>query len=929
MPPPPPFSPFHVTFTNPKVGFSVQPAVQPAGPQPTGWSTLQPAGDSFAIGPQATNWIPLQPTDPEVEARRSQLQKHLAVLQSMGITDLSALGPMKLQSNAMVPKGLVSPRAPADSAKLVLFHNASQKAPGAGQFAKISGTATQLASQPLSASSAKVSSDKLLDVAYLAAEWLDFADGTNIILAAPNMHLVILTKKLTVGNNVTFTYERLPVSQPAKKPKPMPKPAKPSKPESFSDGTRGTNGASGDPGDAGASFDPAPTIEIWTLELNGSPAVDLRGQDGGQGGAGADGGDGGDGGDGSNGVDWGGSGPGNGGDGGDGGKAGDGGQGGNGGWGGQFTLYAPQSFLTTFSSTGFFISVDGGAAGPGGMPGTPGSGGSAGARGTYSNTNRSKKLDRHDGSPGHMGAAGKQGPSGNAGHQSVTNPTKLIAIGPDEFTSALAKPAIIDLSVQTKTSPTPPKGYGIEGDTVTITGKNFNKTDTVQMLDDNTGQPIPCNTVVSGDTLASFQIPQAPGGKRSFYMLQADGTKSNMDSVYIMPTLNHIEPGPRVRPGTTVKIFGTGFNKGARILITGQDGVEQNVGPTDYLDSHTLQAKVVRPRGGMPNDAAGEKVNFGVALQDLTPQAHSNMIPIVLDTYRILVFGDSVAWGCGLGDSEKFSTLVMNEVTNRNGGGIGVYKTVAAHTGAIIGNGNSGSGPEQDGEVPRSFPTILQQVSKWESIPDAKDVDLVLVDGGINDVKIEHILNIFDPTDIAGATEQHCHQDMKSLLSAIAGAFSTARVVVTGYFPILSDQSDQTEGKKFMSVVIMIFGMSILPPLNPAEWKTLSDRCSLFNSAAKGALAKAVSETNSSLGGPPRIFFADPDFGPANAVFASDACLFGVNGDLSPQDGMAGPRAKSCEAQAKDELNYCKHASLGHPNAKGALKYAQAIYPFL
>ncbi len=882
-----PFSPAHVTFTDSAISFNAQ----TIGPGPGGFFT---------------------PLDPEVGARRSQLQKHLAVLQSMGITDLSALGPMKLQSNAMVPKGLVSPRAPTNSAKSVLFHNAYQKAPGAGQFAKISGTATQLASQPLSVPSAKVASDVLLDVAYLAAEWIDFADGTNVILADPNMHLVILTKKLTVGNNVTFTYERPPVSLPAKKPKPG-KPAKPSKPGGFSDGTRGTHGTSGDHGGMGASFDPAPTIEIWILELNGSPAVDLRGPDGGQGGAGADGGDGGDGGDGSDGVNWGGSGPGNGGDGGDGGKAGDGGQGGNGGWGGQFTLYAPQSFLTTFSSTGFFISVDGGAAGPGGMPGTPGSGGSAGARGSYSNTN---KHDRHDGNAGHQGASGNQGPPGKAGLQSVSNPTKLVAIGPDEFTTALAKPAII--------TATPNRGK--EGDTVTITGKNFNMTDVVQMLDDNTGQPIPCKTIVNGDSLASFQIPNAPGGKRSFYMLQADGTKSNMDTVYVVPTLDHIEPGPRVKPGTTVKIFGTGFNKGARILIETQD-VTAPEGIT-YLDPHTIQAKIIRPKAGVAPNPAGENVTFGVALQDLTP---SNTIPIVLDTYRILVFGDSVAWGCGLGDSEKFSTLVMNEVTNRNGGGIGVYKTVAAHTGAIIGNGNSGSGPSgQDGEVPRSFPTIFQQVPNClASIPDAKDIDLVLVDGGINDVKIEHILNIFDPTDIAAATEQHCHQDMKVLLTGIAGAFSTARIVVTGYFPILSEQSDQTEGKKFMSVVIMIFGMSILPPMNPSEWKTLSDRCSLFNSASKGALAKAVSETNSALGGKPRIFFADPGFAPANAVFASDACLFGVNGDLSPQDGMAGPRAKSCEAQAKDELDFCKHASLGHPNAKGATKYAQAIFPFL
>jgi hypothetical protein len=897
----PPTSPFeHVTFTDSAVNFT----------------------------PGPSNWLTLQPTDPEVNARRAQLQKHVAILQTMGIKDLSELSPMHLASNVLLPKGLVCLRAAssakvkANPSKQVIFSYASQRDPRSGQFIKMSGVATQLAYEPLSIPSAKNTTDLVYDKAYWAAEWINLADGTNVILAEPNTHLVILAKKLTVGANVTFTYERSLVSQPAKRPKPG-KPVTPNKPGGFSDGKRGTDGTTGDAGNMGASFEPAPTIEIWTLELNGSPAVDLRGQDGGQGGSGGDGGDGGDGGPGTDGHGTS-SGPGNGGDGGNGGKAGDGGPGGNGGWGGQFTLYAPQPVLTAFSSAGFFISVDGGAAGQGGMPGVPGNGGNGGPRGSYSSF-QSSSMGRHGGSSGHQGAAGKQGPTGNAGHQSVSNPTKLIAITPDEFTTALAKPAIISFSVPISR----PKGCAQEGDSITIDqGKNFNPTDVVQMIDDISGNVIPCQTVVSGDTLASFKVPKVPGGKRSFYILQADGTKSNQDSVKVLPTLDHIEPGPRVKPGATIKIHGTGFSKEMRLKVIGKDSIPQDATAPEgitYLDPHTIQGRIIRPRAGMPDDAAGEHVTLLVELPDLTP---SNTIPIVLDTYRVFVFGDSVAWGCGLGDSDKFSTLVMNEVATRNGGGIGLYKTVAAHTGAIIGVGNSDSGPELNSEVPNSFPTILEQVNKWKSIPDAKDVDLVLVDGGINDVGISTILNIHDkPNLLQDATQQHCYKDMKTLLAAITSAFSTARIVVTGYFPILSSGSEQTMGHQFLSAVILLFLKFPDPrivPTNPAEWLALFLQCDVFARTANSALAKAVSETNSALGGPARIFFADPGFGPDNAVFAKDACLFGVRGDFSPEDGMASERSKVCGAEA-----FCKHASLGHPNAKGAAKYAQAISAFL
>jgi len=96
-------------------------------------------------------------------------------------------------------------------------------------------------------------------------------------------------------------------------------------------------------------------------------------------------------------------------------------------------------------------------------------------------------------------------------------------------------------------------------------------------------------------------------------------------------------------------------------------------------------------------------------------------------------------------------------------------------------------------------------------------------------------------------------------------------------------------------------------------------------------LKLAVHEANLALGPgkPPRIFFADPKFGPENAALAPNSYQYGIHADSSPEDptSIAGPRAAACEiaGSAKTNVAICKRASVGHRNAKGAKAYADAI----
>jgi len=851
------------------------------------------------------------------------LQAHCSVLAGAGINELGSLGSMSINGNVVVPVGLVRPTvSEAQRRKVTLFQEAHQFRTGArgSRFVRISGTATLLTAQPLTlkvrgnpSRSAMLPPDLFLNVSYLVAQTLTLANGTNLILLDPLQHLIVLAEHLVVGSNVTVSYERAPHITAAVPPKPG-KPGTPTQASPFSDGYRGSDGTAGVKGGIGQSFHSAPEIEIWTLDLTGTPAVDLRGQDGSQGGPGGPGGDGGNGGQGSNGKDaWVGCkyGPGNGGDGGIGGRAGDGGPGGNGAPGGRFQLFAPAGQLANLMSSGFFVSVDGGQAGAGGMPGVPGSGGSGGPPGGFPPSCSGVAASRRAGNAGGQGAVGQQGLAGQPGPVSGTDPIKLVPIQPYDFTTALLKPAIISLSTS----------YAHEGDQVSVNGKDLATTDVVRFQVDATSN-VSCATTVFSNTAATFVVPAVAGGPRTLFIEQSDGTRTNLTTLYILPTINGIENGPRVRPGAVVKVFGTGLASGARILVNGLD-----VGPTTFIDPHTVSAVVIRPTAGIQPNPDGEVVDFQVALQDLT---QSNTIQIVLDTYKIVVVGDSIAWGCGLTESEKFSTLVAQRVQQDNGGGIGVYSDVAAHTGAIIGRTVTQPAPELPGEVPTSGPTVFQQVQKLAARPSAPFVDLVLVDGGINDIGLNQIFDWMSTVDIASACVQYCLDDMKQLLSAVGAGFPTARVVVTGYYAPLSNESADNLAERFIVGFLAMFGFDAILAVKKSDLAKVYARCALFKSEANTRLAQAVSQTNAALGGAPRFFFADPSFHSTNAVFASVPWVFGIGSDLSPEDGMRRERAVICASESGDDGEvFCVRASMGHPNPMGAQAYAQAIYPYL
>jgi lysophospholipase L1-like esterase len=294
------------------------------------------------------------------------------------------------------------------------------------------------------------------------------------------------------------------------------------------------------------------------------------------------------------------------------------------------------------------------------------------------------------------------------------------------------------------------------------------------------------------------------------------------------------------------------------------------------------------------------------------------------DSYRIVCLGDSIMWGQGLLPEEKIDRLVQQALQPRYPGGVTIENL--AHSGAVIG-ASGASGSPQPGEVPAPRLSIIEQCAGYANSPET--VDLVIVNGGINDVGVATILNPFALIpSLDFRIRRACHDGMLVLLRQVAAKFTrpSCKILVPGYYQILSAQSDPAGVPRLLG----LFGIAV-----PAFLEEASDfanpvlaRCLVFSDDSTAWLKRAIAEA-----GDPRIAFVPSGFTDANSVFVpGTSLLWGIslNDDLSPQDPVAAARRPLCDAahpgtsQALSR-QFCYRASAGHPNVRGAAQYSRQI----
>ncbi len=227
-----------------------------------------------------------------------------------------------------------------------------------------------------------------------------------------------------------------------------------------------------------------------------------------------------------------------------------------------------------------------------------------------------------------------------------------------------------------------------------------------------------------------------------------------------------------------------------------------------------------------------------------------------------------------------------------------------------------------------------------------------MVDGGINDVTVTRIINFFTPDDrIVNLARKFCGEEMRALLDTILQTFPNALVVVPGYFPILSEQTDPNTVRDLIKA---FFGLDEAPKLirkaeaemakRGPDWflKRQAALSTLWYKESDKNLQLAVDKANASdakrragaapNGGRPRAYFAPIGFTPDESYGAPNTALWKIvgsapGGGLRSNDQMFEARQPLCAGYERDPVRLiaCKAAGTGHPNLKGEAKYTESI----
>ncbi|HBB94740.1 MAG TPA: hypothetical protein DC054_05060 [Blastocatellia bacterium] len=330
---------------------------------------------------------------------------------------------------------------------------------------------------------------------------------------------------------------------------------------------------------------------------------------------------------------------------------------------------------------------------------------------------------------------------------------------------------------------------------------------------------------------------------------------------------------------------------------------------------------------------------------------------------NVLVLGDSISWGQGLKDEHKASSLVKSWLEQQTGRE--VRQMIQAHSGAIIGSAELSedktardAAAELDGELSRAYPTINDQIDYALKMSNPAVIDLVMVNGCINDVDSRRLLNAANtPDHIRELAQAKCGPPVEALLMRITTVFPKAHVVIIGYYPILSQR---TANDLFMRALAKRFYTPEpgAPKMNDkalrARLITISSEWYETSDQMLSAAARKIDAQLATRGSHQRVLFADPGFREENAFAAKESRLWGFNASwlrkmlvlltlgrvqLRTNDEQRSHRSDLCksffrkpsqetadqEAQREDRLTRCKLAAVGHPNRKGAAMYADAI----
>ncbi len=324
--------------------------------------------------------------------------------------------------------------------------------------------------------------------------------------------------------------------------------------------------------------------------------------------------------------------------------------------------------------------------------------------------------------------------------------------------------------------------------------------------------------------------------------------------------------------------------------------------------------------------------------------------------FEMLVVGDSLVWGQGLREDQKFYSLTADWLrTAAFGRRREVNVKVKAHSGATFKFGPKDAeaykkagrdeGHAYPGEVNVAFPSMFKQVesaaAEYRAAGLSGGADLVMITGGITDITVEKVLDPYeDPAKLMPEIEKFCRDGMSEFLEHVGSHNPNARIAVVGYFPMISSYS--SSGRVFNAWLYTLGIPSFIRMIaNNALFRKL-----FFQKLRKKAIARskfwvaesdknlqaAVDRFNAKVGGSRAVFIKAP-LTEENAAEAPNTKLFRMKKNGSVEDPVYADRKAACKTSLTDlkrstgidwSIKRCTMAAVGHPDPAGARAYAEA-----
>jgi hypothetical protein len=324
--------------------------------------------------------------------------------------------------------------------------------------------------------------------------------------------------------------------------------------------------------------------------------------------------------------------------------------------------------------------------------------------------------------------------------------------------------------------------------------------------------------------------------------------------------------------------------------------------------------------------------------------------------FRFLVVGDSLIWGQGLREDQKFYSLTRDwlQFTVFNNSRE-VDLKVKAHSGSTLtlhpsdAEGLKRAGRDESqyahAEINIAFPSITKQIDlaaeeyAREAVPP-ESVGLIMLSGGITDIGAKKVLDTSaDDEELRRDIVRYCCDGMIGFLNHAAAAFPLARIAVIGYFPMISPQTPTgrlanayLETRRLPDPLKPFINNPLLRPIFNGDKKRGIERSRIWSEESNRNFQLAVNAFNDAGARAPAVFIKSP-LTEEHALETPKTMLFRMRRGRT-EDFLYAERKQVCKPELKAlkaatglkySIRLCEIAAIGHPNVDGSRLYAGAI----